>query len=135
MKGCLKMILNLTNCNNITNGQLEIAEGCLNIKYGVNGTGKSTIAKVIEAFVNNDDTLKEELVPYQNIGDKNASPPTVTGLDNIKKIAIFNEQFVERYLFKETELFEDSFSIFVKSFASNNPTTSRFPLSNTQRNI
>lgn len=55
------MILNFTSCNNITNGQVEIAEGCLNIKYGVNGTGKSTISKVIEAFVKNDDNLKKRI--------------------------------------------------------------------------
>ena len=109
------MILDFTNCNNITNGQIEIAEGCLNIKYGVNGTGKSTVSKVIEAFVNNDEALKKELIPYKNIGNKSAMPPNVTGLENIKKVAIFNEQFVERYLFKETDLFEDSFSIFVKT--------------------
>lgn len=109
------MILNFTNCNNVNNGQVKIAEGRLNIKYGINGTGKSTISKIIEAFVNNDDTLKEELVPYTNSTDENTLPPTVTGLENIKKIAIFNEQFVQRHLFKETDLFEDSFSIFVKT--------------------
>lgn len=109
------MKLKISNCNNITEGEVEINEGCLNIKYGVNGTGKSTISKAIEAFVNNDDNLKKELIPYKNIDDTSAMPPTVAGVENIKKVAIFNEQFVERYLFKETELFEDSFSIFVKT--------------------
>lgn len=109
------MILDFTNCNNITNGQVEIAEGCLNIKYGVNGTGKSTIAKVIEAFVNNDETLKKELVPYKNIGDKTAPPPLVTGLENIKNVAVFNEEYISRQIFKENELIEDSFSVFVKT--------------------
>lgn len=109
------MKLKISNCNNITEGEVEINEGCLNIKYGVNGTGKSTISKAIEAFVNNDDNLKKELIPYKNVDDKSATPPAVTGLENIRKVAIFNEQFVERHLFKETELFEDSFSIFVKT--------------------
>ena len=109
------MILNFTNCNNITNGQVEIAEGCLNIKYGVNGTGKSTISKVIEAFVNNDDNLKEELIPYSNIGNSSASLPNVSGLEGIHSVSIFNEEYINRHIFKEDELIEDSFSIFVKT--------------------
>ncbi len=109
------MILNFTNCNNITTGQVEIAEDCLNIKYGVNGTGKSTISKVIEAFVNNDESLKEELIPYSNIGDTSASSPNVSGLESIRSVSIFNEEYINRHIFKEDELIEDSFSIFVKT--------------------
>lgn len=109
------MKIQISNCNNITFGEVEIIENCLNIKYGVNGTGKSTISKAIEAFVNNDETLKSDLVPYRNMADPNASLPTVTGLENINKIAIFNERFVERYLFKENDLFENSFSVFIKT--------------------
>ena len=111
----LKMILEFSNCNNITKGQVGITEGCLNIKYGINGTGKSTISKVIEAFVNSDDTLKRELIPYKNIGDRNALPPNTTGLESVRKVAIFNEEFVARYLFQETDLFKDSFSVFIKT--------------------
>ncbi len=109
------MILNFTNCNNITNGQVEIAEGCLNIKYGVNGTGKSTISKVIEAFVKNDDNLKKELIPYSNIGDDSAPLPNVSGVEAINSVAVFNEEYIDRHIFKEDELIEDSFSIFVKT--------------------
>lgn len=109
------MKIKIANCNNIMDGEVEIVENCLNIKYGVNGTGKSTISKAIEAFVNNDESLKAELVPYKNIDDPNAGLPIVTGLENIRKIAVFNERFVERYLFKENDLFENSFSVFVKT--------------------
>lgn len=83
------MILNFTNCNNITSGQVAIAEGCLNIKYGINGTGKSTIAKIIATFVNNDDTLKEELIPYSNVGNSSTLLPNVNGLEKIHSVSIF----------------------------------------------
>ncbi len=42
----------LENCNNITQGRAIIVEGALNIKYAINGTGKSTISKAITAVVN-----------------------------------------------------------------------------------
>lgn len=40
--------IKIQNCNNIINGELVVEEGKLNIFYGINGTGKTTIAKAIE---------------------------------------------------------------------------------------
>lgn len=48
------MRLRIKKCNNIESGEFDIIEGRLNIKYAINGTGKSTIAKAIDAFVTND---------------------------------------------------------------------------------
>ena len=41
------MRLTIRNCNNIENGEFDITEGRLNIKYAINGTGKSTISKLL----------------------------------------------------------------------------------------
>ena len=40
--------IKIENCNNIAEGELAIEDGKLNILYGINGTGKTTIAKAIE---------------------------------------------------------------------------------------
>ena len=40
--------IKMENCNNIIQGELTIENGKLNIFYGINGTGKTTIAKAIE---------------------------------------------------------------------------------------
>lgn len=58
------MQLKIKNCNNIENGEFDITEGRLNIKYAINGTGKSTISKAIEAFVTNDQE-KEFIIAIQ----------------------------------------------------------------------
>jgi Fe-S cluster assembly ATPase SufC len=50
------------NCNSILNGNIKIEEGKLNIKYGINGTGKTTIAKAIE--VAKDSEKLQELKSY-----------------------------------------------------------------------
>ena len=42
------MNISIANCNNIEHGTVAIEENRLNIKYAINGTGKSTIAKAIE---------------------------------------------------------------------------------------
>jgi len=44
----------LKDCNNIDSASIKIEEGKLNIKYAVNGTGKSTIVKALIAGITND---------------------------------------------------------------------------------
>lgn len=50
--------IEVKNCNSILSGNISIEEGKLNIKYGINGTGKTTIAKAVEAS-NNPEKLQE----------------------------------------------------------------------------
>lgn len=69
----LLLKLTINNCNNIENGEFDITEGRLNIKYAINGTGKSTISKSIEAFVENDDEKKHALLPFKYYNDEEAS--------------------------------------------------------------
>ena len=52
------MIINIKNCNNIDSAEVKLVPSRLNIKYALNGTGKSTIARAIAAFVNNDEEEK-----------------------------------------------------------------------------
>jgi hypothetical protein len=42
-----KMNIVIKNCNNIVNGEISLKENLLNIKYAINGTGKSSISKSI----------------------------------------------------------------------------------------
>jgi len=37
----------IENCNSIDTANIGVKKGCLNIKFGPNGLGKSTIAKAI----------------------------------------------------------------------------------------
>ena len=36
------MNISIKNCNNINSGNITIIEGALNVKYAINGTGKTT---------------------------------------------------------------------------------------------
>lgn len=45
----------IRNCKNIDSGTVTIEEGKLNIKYAINGTGKSTIAQVIDCVASDGD--------------------------------------------------------------------------------
>jgi len=105
----------MENCNNIESGEINIIEGALNIKYALNGTGKSTIAKAIDAFVHGDSAKIKELVPFKYMADIENNMPTVRGIEGIRKIAVFNEDYINQYVFQENELIKNSFEIFVKT--------------------
>lgn len=109
------MRLSIKNCNNIDNGEIHIEEGRLNIKYAINGTGKSTIAKAINAFAENDDSKKEALLPFKYCGKSEEHFPELTGCEQFRKISIFDERYVEDYVYQQNELIKNSFEIFVKT--------------------
>ncbi len=110
-------IMNITikNCNNIKSGTINIERNKLNIKFGINGTGKSTIANAILYKIRKEKDLKT-LLPF---GLKNANPdnlkPSVEINEEIKSIFIFNEEYVKQFLFQKEELLHNSFEILIQT--------------------
>lgn len=109
------MRIEIKNWNNIDAETFDIIENRLNIKYAINGTGKSTIAKAIDAFINDDEDKKKSLLPFKYYGKDSEKAPELTGCELIKRISVFNEKYIEDYVFQQTELFKSSFEIFVKT--------------------
>ena len=118
----IKMDIQIRNCNNIDTGNIELIEGRLNIKYAVNGTGKSTISKALEAFIKNNDSQKKALLPFKYYGDSSEVTPEISGAEKFKSVAIFNEKYVEEYIFQPNELIKNSFEIFIKTHNYENHT-------------
>ncbi len=111
------MNLKIKNCNNIDLAQIAIAENKLNIAFAPNGTGKSTIARAIILGISDGQDLGE-LMPFKL---RQANPenkkPEVDGLDGIKRIMCFDEDYVSQFVFKPDELLSNSFDIFIKTDA------------------
>lgn len=105
----------IKNCNNVDEGKIEITDGALNVKYAINGTGKSTLAKAIKAFVENNTDEKQMLVPFKYRDNLQDNIPQVLGYESIGKIMVFNEKYVDEYIYRPDELIKDSFEIFVKT--------------------
>lgn len=103
----------IKNCNNIETGSIHIEEKKLNIKYGLNGTGKTTIVKGLK-LLSEKKELKE-LLPYKyRDKKKNTILPEITGLENINSIKIFNEDYINQFVFQEDEILKGSYEIFVR---------------------
>lgn len=105
------MQINIKHCNNINEGSIEIIENRLNIKYALNGTGKSTIAKAISLAIK--DATLDILRPFKYKDNQNITP-SISGIDKLSKVLVFNEEYLNTILFQKIELIKNSFEIFIK---------------------
>jgi len=108
------MKINIENCNCIKKAEIELSKNTLNIKYGLNGTGKSTISNAIYAKSLGKDERIQELLPY---GTDTTNPDEMPNVGNLpfSKIRVFNETYVNQYVFQGDEFLKDSYSVFLKS--------------------
>lgn len=84
--------IEIKNCNNVDNAKIALEAGVLNIKYGINGTGKSTIAKALQFSVKDkaDGTSEiHALQQFKCIGNSE-NMPSVSGIDSINSVMTFD---------------------------------------------
>ena len=101
----------IKNCNNIKEGHIDIVPNKLNIKYGINGTGKSTISKAIIKKINGESL--DDLRPFNS---DYTVVPSIIGCEEFKKVKIYNDDYVAQYLFLPNgdNLHRNSFEVFIK---------------------
>lgn len=110
------MDIEIKNCNNIETGKVSIKENTLNIKHAINGTGKSTIAKAILASISDrEHGTKQllELTPFKHL-ESDTENPEISGTENIKSTRIFDERYINDFIFQANELVKGSFDIFIR---------------------
>lgn len=103
----------IENCNNIKKCEVSLCEQKLNIKYAINGTGKSTIAKAIKLFSQGKNL--DELMPFEYIAKKDKTiEPSITGL-SFSNVAVFDEDYLKQYVYQKTDLLKNTFEVFIYS--------------------
>lgn len=102
--------ITIENCNNISHGELTLEEEKLNIKYGMNGTGKSTLSTAI-SLISQGKKL-DELKPF---GSDDEVIPTIKMSKNIQVVKVFNEEFVNNMVFKESKVIDNAFDVFIRT--------------------
>ena len=106
--------IKIKNCNSIDYVEVDIEEGRLNIKYGPNGIGKSTISKAIIGKIQDDDSLSE-LVPFKHRGSDPKITPEIEGVEAFSSALVFDENFINQFAFQQDEVVQNSFEIFIKT--------------------
>ena len=104
------MTIKIQNCNNIINGEVAVSANKLNILFGRNGTGKSTIARAIHLASENKSLA--ELAPYGNVNTN--TPPAINGIPS-GDITIFNDTYVSQYVYQPDSLIKDAFEVLIRS--------------------
>lgn len=112
----MKIEVAISNCNSIDRANIALNVGCLNIKYGPNGVGKSTIARAILSKIRDDGTLAE-LLPFKLRGNATREPlvPSVEGVDSLKSAIVFDDSYVQQFVFQKDEVVKNSFDIFIRT--------------------
>ncbi|MBV2182101.1 MAG: AAA family ATPase [Castellaniella sp.] len=108
--------IEIENCNSIERAEIAIFKGALNIKYGPNGLGKSTIARAIVASVANNGSL-QNLKPFKYRSVAGQHEPVVRGTENIGSVLVFDDSYVSQFVFQRDEVLRNSFDIFIKTDA------------------
>ena len=106
-----EVTIEIKNCNCIKSADIKLEEGTLNIKYGSNGTGKSTISKAVFLKTHGSEEELQTLLPY---GTDKGQKCEVDGI-SFNKVMVFDESYVNSYLFKEKSFLENSFRVFLRS--------------------
>lgn len=99
------MIIKIENCNCISDADIYLEENSLNIKYGSNGTGKSTVCKAIFAKVNGSVEKMDELRPYGIEESDEEHQPDVSDI-SYSNVKVFDETYVNSYLFQDTSFWK-----------------------------
>lgn len=107
-------LIKIRNCNCIRSTEIRIKGHCLNIKFGINGTGKSTISMAIRAKAENDSDLLRSLLPYGNDLNQPDQCPEVIDMP-YTTIRVFDDTYANKYLFRGNEFFDNSFKVFLQS--------------------
>jgi energy-coupling factor transporter ATP-binding protein EcfA2 len=106
--------ITITDCNSIAKAQITLRRESLNIKYGPNGIGKSTIARALVLNAQDEDAL-QDLLPFKYRHGDSGKTPAVVGADEIKKVLVFDEYYVSQFVFQPDEVVKNSFEMFIKT--------------------
>lgn len=107
-------VITVKDCNSITEAHITLRRGSLNIKYGPNGIGKSTIARALVLNAQGKGAL-QDLLPFKYRQSGSGKEPTVLGADEIKSVLVFDEYYVSQFVFQPNEVVKNSFEIFIQT--------------------
>lgn len=107
-------LIRIKDCNSIGEAQISLRRDSLNIKYGPNGIGKSTIARALSLQAAGDGSL-EELIPFKYRGQADGPRPIVDGAEDIRSVLTFNDGYVSQFVFQRDEVLKNSFEIFINT--------------------
>lgn len=106
--------IRIKDCNSIGEALISLRRSSLNIKYGPNGLGKSTIARALTLRTEGAGHLTE-LTPFKYRAIADGPRPVVEGAEEINSVLTFNDAYVTQFVFQPDEVLKNSFEIFINT--------------------
>lgn len=107
-------VITIKDCNSIAEARITLRRDSLNIKYGPNGIGKSTIARALVLSADGGGAL-HDLLPFKYRQGDGGKEPIVVGADGIRRVLVFDERYVSQFVFQPHEVVKNSFEIFIET--------------------
>ncbi len=108
----------LNNCRNIVsvaNGPIKIARNHLNVFYGKNGTGKTTLCKAIKHIAGDESCSLASLESFKYQETHDASlQPSINTSGRIKELCVFDDDWVQDHCFTPSTIHKDAFELYVR---------------------
>ena len=101
------------NIGSIKKANIGIADEALNVKFGPNGIGKTTLIKALKYKLSQNEELKEVLKPFDDASKEPAV--TISGALDGKNIAVYDVGYFNSLFSKQDDLLEDTYSFVIKS--------------------
>ena len=105
--------IRIKDCNSIGEANISLRRSSLNIKYGPNGLGKSTIARALTLRTEGGNL--DELTPFKYRAKADGPRPVVEGAEEINSVLTFNDAYVSQFVFQPDEVLKNSFEIFINT--------------------
>lgn len=111
--------ISFRNCRNISssgNDPLIIKKNALNVYYGKNGVGKTTICRVLSYLADKSEENEAALqsFAYRESGDANEKP-TASCSSTIKTIRVFNDEWIQNHCFEKSNLQRNAFELYIRN--------------------
>lgn len=103
-------IIKLENVGCIKKGKISINANQLNIKFGSNGIGKTTIIKALKYKINGEQDLKTIITSFDNPGIE----PSCEVTEEIQNLTIYDKTYFDKLFTKREDLLNDTYQFAIK---------------------
>ena len=102
--------IELKNVGCIKEGKVTVHENQLNIKFGPNGIGKTTIIKALRHKINGEQDLKRVITSFSNPEIE----PSCEITKEIKNLAVYDKAYFDKLFTKREDLLNDTYQFAMK---------------------
>ncbi|MDD5932853.1 MAG: hypothetical protein PUC70_01035 [bacterium] len=102
--------IELQNVGCIKEGKISVNANQLNIKFGPNGIGKTTIIKALKYKINGEQDLKKAITSLDNPGIE----PTCEVTEEIQNVVVYDKAYFDKLFTKREDLLNDTYQFVIK---------------------